>query len=151
MAMRGTPARRAAVVGGPLVGVVRELDRRSRSTTRSGARAAVSGPVPDRETAPGPAAPPVEPDPATPPPRAAAVVRETEEDGRVRWDFPEPFDAPPVVGALLAADGGGHLLTVALEAVTEARAQVRVWRLYRGKAVPAGAGLRVHLTATTES
>lgn len=151
MAMRGTPARRAAVVGGPLVGVMRELDRRSRSTTRIGSRASVGSPAPDREPPPGPAAPPVAPGPASPPPRAAAAVLETTAGGRACWDFPAPFQAPPVVGALLVARGGGQLLTVTLEEVTAERAIVAVWQRRGTKQVPADAGLSVHLTATPAS
>ncbi|MDX2643470.1 hypothetical protein PV341_07755 [Streptomyces sp. PA03-1a] len=82
-----------------------------------------------------------------PPPRAAAAVLETEGDGRARWQFPAPFDAPPVVGALLAAPGG-QLLTVTLEEVTAERAVVVVWQRRGTKQLPADAGLSVHLTAT---
>ncbi|MDX2817500.1 hypothetical protein PV410_34045 [Streptomyces sp. PA03-5A] len=148
MAMRGTPARRAAVVGGPLVGVMRELDRRSRSTTRFSTRAPAPAPAADRETPPGPVAPPAPSGPASPPPRAAAAVLETTTDGRARWDFPAPFDAPPVMGALLVAPGGGQLLTVTLEEVTAERAVVAVWQRRGTKQTPADAGLAVHLTAT---
>lgn len=140
MAMRGTPARRAAVVGGPLVGVLREVDRRARSTTR--VRGPVVQPVEGREGPPGPQGPP-----GPPANRTAAAVAETGPDGSVRWEYSVPFDAPPVVGALLVAPGGGQLLTATLDEVTAAYAVVRVWRLYRGKAVSADAGLRVHLTA----
>ncbi|MFI2300186.1 hypothetical protein ACH5AL_15285 [Actinacidiphila glaucinigra] len=141
MAMRGTPARRAAVVGGPLVGVLREVDRRSRSTTR--VRGTVVPPVEGREGPPGP------PGPAgSPAARTAAAVVETGADGSVRWDFAEAFDAPPVVGALLVMPGGGQLLTATLEEVTAAYAVVRVWRHKGGRSHAADPGQAVHLTAT---
>ena len=132
MTIRGTAGRR--VPGNPLAGVLRDLNRRTRATTRR--TASSSGEAPARS--PGPAAPP------RPPARSAAVV-ETGEDGRARWEYPRPFGAPPVLTALPA--GTGPAVAV-LEAATAAYAVVRVWG---PDGSPAGAGVRVHLTATSAS
>ncbi|HLL36313.1 MAG TPA: hypothetical protein VK545_21075 [Streptomyces sp.] len=133
MTIRGTAGRR--VPGNPLAGVLRDPNRRTRTTTRR-TNSRGGGEPPTRS--PGPAAPP------RPPARAAAVV-ETGEDGRARWEYPRPFGAPPVLTALPA--GTGPAVAV-LEAATAAYAVVRVWE---PDGSPAGAGVRVHLTATSAS
>lgn len=95
---------------------------------------------------------------AGPPGRSVlAAVVVTDADGRAQWAFAAPLAAAPVVGALPVEpeSGGGALapLTVVLESVTAQRVGVRVWRtrpilgLGLLPAVPAGAGVSVHVTA----
>ncbi len=151
MAMRGGAMRR--MPGNPLGGMLRDLDRRTRTTTRSTGRRAPAGDPPAGE-----AGPPGERGPAGPPGRStAAAIATTGDDGRTRWTFPAPYAAPPVLTALPVdpEPGGDRTVTVALEEVTEAYAVVRVWRTRpkRGQGVidPAGPGLLVHLTATAVS
>ncbi|MFG2404288.1 hypothetical protein ACGFR8_08090 [Streptomyces brevispora] len=86
----------------------------------------------------------------------AAVLVRTGADGRATWTYTAPFAAAPVLGALVhdSAPDGATTLTVVLETVTATQATVRVWRtrallgLGLLPAVPAGAGIAVHLTAT---
>ena len=152
MALRGSPARR--MIGNPMGGMLRDIDRRTRSTTRR------SRPSKPREglTEP-PAGPPGERGPAGPPGPpgvaiTAATVAVTSEDGCARWEFSTPYAAPPVLTALpVDPDPDGDRTVMAtLEAVTETYAVVRVWRTrpLRGKGVVemAGPGMAVHLTAT---
>lgn len=144
MAMRGGPARR--VPGNALGGVLRDLDRRSRATTRRSGR----GPTPEPQRGErGPAGPP------GPPGRAplAAVVT-TDEEGRARWTFPTPGTVAPVLSALPVDPDPdtGRPLFVVLEEADAAHAVVRVWRARprrgQGVADPVGAGVAVHITAT---
>lgn len=151
MALRGGSARR--MPGNPLGGMLRDLDRRTRTTTRRTGRrpAAEDGPA-----APG-TGPRGERGPAGPPGASTAVatVTMTGEDGRARWDFPEPFASPPVLAALPVDPdpGDDRTVTAALETVTEGYAVVRVWRTRprrdKGVTASAGPGVAVHLTATT--
>lgn len=137
MALRGAAARRSP--DGPLVGVLRDLDRRQRKPARRrrGTRDGQQGPA-------GPAGPPGPP--GAPP--AAGTVRSTA-DGRATWTLPEPMPAPPVVGALPAAGDGGPVWCV-LEQATGTRVTVRVWRWAGGRPEPAD-GVTVHLTATPQT
>ncbi|MGO4418081.1 hypothetical protein AB4Z54_04775 [Streptomyces sp. MCAF7] len=152
MALRGGPARR--MPGNPLGGMLRDLDRRTRTTTRrTGRRPAEDGP-----TAPGtgprgergPTGPPGPPGAST----TAATVTTTGEDGRARWDYPEPYATPPILAALPVDPDpdDDRTVTAALETVTKAYAVVRVWqtrpRRGQGVAAPVGPGVAVHLTAT---
>lgn len=128
MGMRGGPTRR--IVGNPLGGILRDVDRRTRSTTRR------------RGTS---TTPPAVEAPEAPPRRqsaAAVAVLDTDQDGRVWWAFPCPFAGPPVLSALPAGDG--PLLAVA-EEVTGSGAVVRVWTT---AGVPAAPGVLVHVRAT---
>lgn len=147
MALRGSAARRSP--DSPLTGVLRDLNRRTRSmeNRRVPRKAAEPG-------APGPAGAPGRPGPPGPPGVAGrtgragkmpgATVAVTGEDGRARWVFDKAYKTPPVVGALPV---GGPLL-VTLETVTAEEAVVRVWAPGgAGGVVPAGAGVSIHLTA----
>lgn len=153
MALRGGSARR--MPGNALGGMLRDLDRRTRTTTRR------TGPP--RQTDPGPVEPREGPrgdrgpaGPAGPPGSStqAVTVAVTGEDGRARWEFDETFQAAPVLTALPVDPDpeGDRTVTAALEAVTAAYAVVRVWRTRprrgQGVADPAGPGISVHLTAT---
>ncbi|MFD8774465.1 hypothetical protein [Streptomyces sp. NPDC059916] len=132
-----------------MVSLLRDIDRRTRSTTRR-SRPAVP-PQPARDADPGP----VTPRPAPAPPTVAAAVVETGTDGRARWTFPTPFSRPPALAALPVdpnpADDTGTFMAT-LETVDETYAELRVWRTGVPPAVggiePAGAGIHVHLTAT---
>lgn len=127
MGMRGGPARRIA--GNPLGGLLRDLDRRTRSTTRRRGR-----PVP-------PPVPVPQPEQSAPPRRRAeaAVVVSTDDTGRVRWEFPEPLAGSPVLSALPSGD---KPLLVVVEEATRTQAVVRVWAAL---GEPAGPGVAVHL------
>ncbi|MFJ2882489.1 MULTISPECIES: hypothetical protein [unclassified Streptomyces] len=144
MALRGSAARRSP--DNPLGGVLRDLDRRTRSIEHQ----------PKTNPEPGPAGPPGEPGPAGPagPALAAAAAVLTDEDGRATWTFPVALPVPPVISAVaVAPERDDGPLTVTAEDVTGATVTVRVWRtrpvLGLGilPAVPAP-GVTVHLTAT---
>lgn len=136
MAMRGGAMRR--MPGNPLGGMLRDLDRRARTTTRSAGRRAPAGDPPAGE-----AGPQGERGPAGPPGRStAAAIATTGDDGRARWTFPAPYDVPPVLAALPA---GQTPLVPAVEEVTAAHAVVRLWTLTGSSA---GAGVHVHLMAS---
>lgn len=145
MAMRGGPARR--VPGNALGGLLRDIDRRSRTTTRRSGR----GPAPEPERGErGPAGPPGPPGKA---PRAAVVV--TDDEGRARWEFPAPYTVLPVLTALPVDPdpAAGRPVFAVLEEVTAEYAVVRVWRARprrgQGVADPAGAGVSVHVAAVS--
>lgn len=133
MAVRGTPASR--LQGNPLGGMLRDLNRRSRSTTRRrGSKpTAVEGPA-GRQGARGPAG-------ADGTVVAAAVVH-TGEDGRAVFLLPE---------------GGGFVVTavavssepviVTLEDPAGGQVVLRAWRVTPGVVEPVGAGVAVHVTA----
>lgn len=141
MAHRGSPARR--VVGNPFGGVLGEVGRRSRATSRRRGAPGQQDPAGSEVTRPVAAA-------GT---GALAAVLETDDDGRARWAFGTTFPAAPVLTALPVdpdPDGDGTVLA-ALEEVGTWYAVVRVWRTRprrgQGVAAPAGPGLRVHVTA----
>lgn len=140
MALRGGPTRR--LPGNPLAGVLRDMERQSRRTTRSTGRRPAQQAAPEagegRRGPRGPAGPAGQPGP----PSTAATVAVTGDDGRVRWEFPAPYPAAPVLGALPAGD---VVVVPVLEEVTEAYAVVRLWSPLHGVV---GAGVSVHLTAT---
>lgn len=136
MAMRGSPMRR--VVGNPLGGVLRDLDRRSRPTTRRRGPCEEEPPPVVLEGPRGSEGPPGPPGPAR---YLAAAVVATGGDGRARWTYPTPFSAPPALTAL--SSGSGPTVPV-VEEITATYAVVRVWTLAGS---PTSAGLRVHLTA----
>lgn len=80
----------------------------------------------------------------------------TGTDGRATWVYARPFTQPPVVSAL-AVDpdpSDNRAVFVTLETVTATQATVRVWQtqalLGLGvlPAVPAGAGVAVHMMST---
>lgn len=147
MARRGGPSRR--MQNNPLGGILRDLDRRSRSSTRRGGKREPAPPVEGprgQRGARGPAGPPG----GLP---GAATVLVTGDDGRAVWDYPEHFDQAPVLTAV-AVDpdpDGGDPVTATVERVDEAHAVLRVWwlrpRPASGVIEPAGAGVRVHVTA----
>lgn len=148
MAMRGSAARR--LPGNPLGGLLRDIDRRTRTTT-SRRSARLERPAP--EAAPPQPAPAAAPPAPAPAPSAVGVVV-TGLDGRARWTYPEPHLRAPVLTAV-AVDpepGAGRPVFAVLEEVAPGYAVVRVWRTRprRGQGVvdPVGAGLAVHLTAT---
>lgn len=136
MAVRGTPAMQLR--GNALGGVLRDLNRRTRSTTKR------RGPTPKtvegqrgergRDGRPGTI--------------VAAALKHTDEDGYAEWEFPKPYGTPPVVGA--TAVSGGPAVAV-IDEVTGSRVRVRVWNLLSSSAsgviAPVGGGITVHLTA----
>lgn len=136
MARRGGPSRR--MQNNPLGSILRDLDRRSRSSTRRGGK---SEPAPTMEGPRGQRGPR---GPAGPPGDlpGAATVLVTEKDGRARWDYGELFDRQPVLTASIA--GLGPLLAV-WETAEESHAVLRVWSVPTG--TPAGAGVHVHVSA----
>lgn len=147
MALRGSSVRRSTA--SPLTSVLRDLDRRTRPQGRRGP----TGPE-GAAGADGVPGPPGAPGPAGPGPVAGIVL--TGADGRAAWTYPAaPFSTAPVLAALVhdAAPDGSTTLTVVLESVTPEQAVVRVWRtrpllgLGLLPAVPAGAGVAVHLHA----
>lgn len=149
MARRGGPGRR--VQGNPLGGILRDLDRRTRSTRRARPK---GEPAPGVEGPRGPRGVRGPAGPAGGLPGAATVLV-TGEDGRVRWTFDEPFGLVPVLTAVGVDPDpdGGDPVTVAVEAVDEGAAVLRVWwlrpRPASGVVEPVGAGVRVHVAAMT--
>lgn len=147
MALRGSAPRRSP--DNPLAGVLRDLDRRTRSIEHQ----PKSSPEPGPRGETGPQGP--QGDPGPPSPSPAATVAVTDRGGRAVWTFDAPLPLPPVVSAVPVDPGHGERgpLTVTLEEVTTASVAVRVWRtrpvlgLGLLPAVPA-AGVDVHLTAT---
>ncbi|MTE20267.1 hypothetical protein F0L17_14345 [Streptomyces sp. TRM43335] len=83
----------------------------------------------------------------------------TDAAGRVVWTFPSAHAVPPVVSALPVDPAPGDATTVVavLESVTATQATIRVWQtqppaaLGDQPAVPAGAGLAVHVVAVARS
>lgn len=148
MASRGSAGRR--MQGNPLGGILRDLDRRSRVTTRGAARRDPGAPV---KVVQGPPGPPGKTGPPGPGAVVSGAVVVTGDDGRARWDFPSPYATAPVVSAVAVdPDPGGPLaVMVVLEVVDVAYVVVRVWRTrpLRGAGVvePVGAGVSVHVTA----
>lgn len=138
MARRGGPTRR--VQGNALGGILRDLDRRTRSTRRARPKdepaPAVAGPRGPRG-APGPAGPPG----GLP---GAATVLVTGEDGRARWKFDERFERPPVLTACVA---DLRPLLAVWETAEASYAVLRVWSVPDG--TPAGEGVHVHVAAMT--
>lgn len=124
--------------GNVLGGILRDLDRRTRSTRRGRPQGdpapVVEGPRGPRG-ARGPAGPPGD----LP---GAATVLVTEKDGRARWDYGELFARKPVLTASVV--GLGPFLAV-WETAEESHAVLRVWSVPAG--TPAGAGVHVHVSA----
>ncbi|MFI9026293.1 hypothetical protein [Streptomyces sp. NPDC053560] len=148
MALRGSATRRS--LGSPMVSLLRDIDRRTRTTTRRARPAAQpkppSGGDTEAETPP----------PAPAPPTPAAAVLETGNDGRARWHFPTPFTRPPAITALPVdphPEDDTSTVVATLETVSDTYAELRVWRtrpLPHGGAVePAGPGVCLHVTATS--
>ncbi|MFF1468071.1 hypothetical protein [Streptomyces mirabilis] len=142
MAIRTSPSR--SLPGNPLGGVLRHLDARSRIAGRT----RTTGLTFEQE------APPAEAPPVRAPAWPAAAVLTTGEDGRGRWAFPAPYGGVPAVSAVAldpAPEDDDRTVLVALEEVTTWCVVVRVWRTRgrrgAGVAEPAGAGVRVHVTA----
>lgn len=150
MALRGSAPRRSP--DNPLAGVLRDLDRRTRSIEHQ----PKSSPEPGPRGESGPQGP--QGDPGPPGPSPAATVAVTDRDGRATWTFDAPVPVPPVVSAVAVDSGHGERgpLTVTVEEVTEMSVTVRVWRtrpvlgLGLLPAVPA-AGVDVHLTTTVRA
>lgn len=140
MAVRGTPGRR--MVGNPLGGILRDLDRRTRMATRRSGKRAPGG---ASEAEPAPAVP------GPPGPRGprglagrgvlACVELVTGEDGRARWDLPDTGGVVPVVSAVCVAEEPS---VATLESVTAGLVVVRVWSVSSGRARVRAV---VHLTA----
>ncbi|WP_328434594.1 hypothetical protein [Streptomyces sp. NBC_00425] len=140
MALRGGPPRR--LQNNPLGGILRDLDRRSRTTTRRKKPAppeAIEGPR-------GPRGPRGEQGPPAVP--SAGSVVETGDDGRAVWAYPERYEEAPVLTAVAMSE---RPAVVVLEDVQEGFAVVRVWQVrpdpVSGLACPVGSGVRVHVTA----
>ncbi len=147
MALRGGMSRR--VPGNPMASILRDIDRRTRTTTR---RARPARPQAEQEDTPAPPAETIRPAVPVPDVTAAAVVV-TGPDGRARWTYPRPTTGPRVVTAspvILAPNEG--LALVVLEAMTATYVQLRVWCApsASGSAFqPAGAGIQVHVIASS--
>ncbi|MGW0086558.1 hypothetical protein [Streptomyces sp. NPDC003393] len=151
MAMRGGPGR--LITGNPLGGMLRDLNRQTRRTTR---RTGTVRPPADVEGGQEPSRPPGVPQPARPSGPVAAVAV-TGEDGRAQWAFPVPFGRPPVLSVVPVdpePEDDERTVTAVVEEVASWYAVVRVWRTRprRGAGVvePAGPGVRVHITALEE-
>lgn len=145
MAVRGTPAQ--GLPDNPLGGVLRDLTRRTRSTTnrRGSAPRVVEGPA------------------GKPGPRGrdgkdgtvvTGVVVRTDEEGRAVVELPPVEEGQELVLTALATAPGGAGDTIAwavLETLGTELAVLRVWaaRPLEGaaSAVPVGAGVAVHVTA----
>lgn len=147
MALRGSAPRRSP--DNPLAGVLRDLDRRTRSIEHQ----PKSSPEPGPRGETGPQGP--QGDPGPPGPSPGATVAVTDRDGRATWTFDTPLPEPPVISAVAADPRHGERgpRTVTVEEVTETSVAVRVWRtrpvlgLGLLPAVPT-AGIAVHLLAT---
>ncbi|MFE6549641.1 hypothetical protein ACFVHS_14780 [Streptomyces sp. NPDC057746] len=142
MGLRGGPTRR--LPGNALGGILRDLDRRSRTPSPGRGRRREQEAQTGEQLQPARTAAAV--------PIAAVVV--TGEDGRACWTFPAPFALPPVLTALPGdpdPEDDERTVTATLEEVTTWYAVVRVWRTRprRGHGVtsPAGSGVQVHLVA----
>lgn len=170
MAIRGSAARRNL---DPMGGVLRDLNRQSRTLSRKPGRRGRQGDQgeqglqgeqggPGEQGVPGVPGPPGEQGvPGPPGPRGAApaaAVLTTAADGRATWTYAVPFAAAPVISALPVDPNPGddRTVTVTLEQVTASSATVRVWRtqpllgLGLLPLLPAGAGVQVHVTASGE-
>lgn len=148
MAQRGTPTSQLA--GNPLGGVLRDLSRRTRSTTkrRGSPPRIVEGPQGKRGQD-GPRGPAGKDGTVV----HAAVVH-TDDDGRAVLQLPPVDEGQELVLTALATapEGAGDVLAWAvLETIGPELAVLRVWvaRPLEGPAaaVPAGAGAAVHVTA----
>lgn len=107
MALRNTPGKR--LVGNPLGGILRDLDRQTRRTTRRRGSTRPAAAVEGQEAEQG-----------TP---LAAVVA-TDGDGRVRWEYEGRFAAPPVLSALPVS---GVPIVATVEEVTAGYAVLQTW------------------------
>ena len=141
MAVRGSAGTR--LQGNARGGILRDLDRRTRSTTKRRGRPAetpTAGPPGPR----GEAGPPGPPGPA-----AAATVLLTGDGGRARWEYPGAFTRAPVLTAVAVCpgEGDGPPVHAVLEQVEADFAVLRVWVSRPGAVEPVGAGVRVHVTA----
>jgi hypothetical protein len=144
MAVRGSATRRST--DGPLSGVLRDLDQRTRRMSNRRR----STPV---EAEPGPAGPRGKPGPPGPPGEpgrtVAAAVVSTVPGGRAVW-CPDPAHGELVVSAVVAGLEGPY--TVAVETVEPGRVVLQVWALMRhGRGMrwaPATACTRVHVTGS---
>ncbi|MFE0763676.1 hypothetical protein [Streptomyces smyrnaeus] len=127
------------MIGNPMGGLLRDIDRRSRSTTRRG-----RSPKPREEAGPLP-------EPVELPPRAGGVVV-TRFDGRARIEYGAAgFAGAPVITAVPvdpAPSDDEVTVFAVVEEVDQEAAVVRVWRLGDVPLSPAGPGIRVHVTAT---
>lgn len=143
MAVRGSAARRTT--GNPLVGVLRDLDQRSRRMANRRRPA-----PPAAEVEPGPPGPRGRSGPPGEPGRtvAAAVVR-TVPGGRAVW-CPDPELGELVVSAVVAGPGGPFTVSVLEEG--PGRVVLQAWELVRhGRGTrwtEAEAGVRVHVTGS---
>lgn len=145
MAVRGTPAN--SLQNNALGGVLRDLSRRTRSTTRRGGK-----PVQGAE---GQEGKPGKPGPAGRDGTTVhAAVVHTDEDGRAVLSLPPVDEGRELVLTALATVPEGEVDTIAwavLEAIGPEFAVLRVWagRPLEGpvSAVPVGAGVAVHVTA----
>ncbi|MET9818348.1 hypothetical protein [Streptomyces sp. NPDC006355] len=144
MAMRGGPSRR--LTGNPLGGMLRDLDRQTRRTTRRSRPTSAEEPREERPAPPEPVPPPV---PVLRPGPVAAAVVSTVPGGRAVW-LPDPAHGELVVSAVVAGPGGPYTVNV-LEA-GPGRVVLQVWELVRhGRGMrwaEAGAGVRVHVTGS---
>lgn len=144
MATRGSPSRR--MQGNPLGGILRDLDQRARTSGRT-RKKPPADPVPGPRGPRGPAGQQGLPGGLT----GAAAVIVTGDDGRARWEYPAVFAAAPVIIAVAVDPEGGSPVLAVLEEAEAAYAVLRVWWLQprpaSGLIEPAGAGVRVHVTA----
>ncbi|KUN37665.1 hypothetical protein AQJ30_15385 [Streptomyces longwoodensis] len=153
--MASRPAMRL-IPDNPLAGVLRETERAARQPGPRG-RQGERGPRGEQgpQGVQGVPGPPGEPGPPGAPggPPAASIIS-TSADGRVTWVYQQPFTQPPVIGALVVDPDPADVRAawVTLEAVSTTQATMRVWQsttVATGgqTAVPAGSGVKVHVTA----
>ncbi|WP_223125731.1 hypothetical protein [Streptomyces sp. TRM68367] len=154
MAVRGSAARRT--LDNPMGGVLRDLNRKTRTLSRTPGRKGPQGEQGPRGER-GLQGPPGEQGPPGAAPAAAVIS--TAADGRATWTYAQPFTGLPVLSALPVdpSPGDDRMVMATLEEVTAEHATVRVWRtqpllgLGLLPTAPAGAGVQVHVTATGEA
>jgi hypothetical protein len=145
MAVRGTPA--SSLQGNALGGVLRDLSRRTRSTTKRGGAGKGAQGERGEQGKPGPRGPAGK-DGTT----VHAALVHTDGDGRAVLTLPEVEEGQELIlSALATAPDGDALAWVVLESMCPELAVLRVWaaRPLDGpvSAVPVGAGVAVHVTA----
>ncbi|NGO66815.1 hypothetical protein [Streptomyces boncukensis] len=105
------------VPGNPMASILRDIDRRTRATTRRARPAR-----PEAEEQPAAPAQAAQAAPKPTPPGVAAFALVTGEDGGARVEFARPFAAPVVVASVIGAGTG----VAVVEEVTYRHAVVRV-------------------------
>ncbi|MBA0053421.1 hypothetical protein E0L36_21850 [Streptomyces sp. AJS327] len=127
------------VPGNPMGSILRDIDRRTRTTTRRARPAARTEPD-EQPTEPEPV--PVQTAPKPPTPwGVAAFTLVTGEDGGVQVEFPRPFASPVVVASVI----GSASAVAVVDEVTSSHAYVSVLRGTDARRAP---GSSVHVIVT---